>query len=83
MSKSGKIRKLEEQERRLAFFKQDYDHYEEKKVEDKWYVKMLLKNNSDKGRWIVAIYPEKSFIKYKGYGKYQQSFEDSTKEELD
>ncbi len=53
-----------ELERRLSFFKdQERDHYEEKKVGTKWYVKNLGKNNT----WCVDVYTEENYRKYNPY----------------
>lgn len=63
MSKRKKIPK-EEMIKRLAFFDQKIDHYEEKMVDHCWYVKNF---NRGTGRWQVGKYSIESYRKYKDY----------------
>lgn len=57
---------MNQEERLKHFSHQGEDHYEEKKVEDEWYVKMY---NRGTQRWQVAIYTLESFKKYKEFGE--------------
>ena len=58
-------------EERLKMFEGDF--YQEKKVGDKWYVKMLVRGNQYKPDfWTVAEYSEKSFDNYKGYNEFKK-----------
>lgn len=57
-----------EMKRRLSLFKQEKDHYEEKKVGDRWYIKNLGVKNT----WQVDIYSEENYNRYINYSnKYK------------
>ena len=58
----SKQKKLLRQQELLKNFEGDF--YQEKKINDKWYVKMW---NGGTKRWQVAIYSEDSFKRYKSY----------------
>ncbi len=47
-----------------AFSNQTIEHYEEKQVEDCWFVKMY---NAGNKKWQIAIYSKESFAQYKQF----------------
>jgi len=59
-----KLKRLKEQQDRLAQFDQEVDHYEEKDMGGEIWVKMW---NGGTKRWQVAIFSPESFKKYKAY----------------
>lgn len=65
-SKRRKERKKEQrrqkQQELLKHFEGDF--YQEKKIGDKWFVKLF---NGNTGNWQVAIYSEDSFKRYKEF----------------
>lgn len=67
MSKTSKNKRHQLQQELLSLFEGDF--YQEKKVGDKWYIKMF---NGNTGNWQVAQYSEKS---YKAYKSFSQSKE--------
>jgi len=77
MSRKRKARR-EEQERRLKEFIQDFEHYEERRIGDKIWVKHW---NGGTNLWQVAIFTEQSFRKYKNYGENRQLFENAINKE--
>ena len=62
----SKAKRIARQELLLkeVFSHQIGDFYEEKQVGDKWYIKMY---NRGSDRWIVAIYSNDSFRRYKTF----------------
>ena len=64
--KKGRQKRRLRQEQLLKeyFSHQVNDFYEEKKVGDKWYVKMY---NGGNDNWQVAIFSSQSFRNYKGF----------------
>jgi len=64
-----KKEKLERQIELLKKFNQEEDYYEEKKIDNKWYIKSF---NGGTKRWQVSIFEEDKFKKYKGYNKVQE-----------
>jgi hypothetical protein len=63
-SNTKKLRRQQEQQRRLAIFVQDYDHYEEREINGEIWVKQYDAANHN---WIVAIYSRESFRRYKNF----------------
>ena len=68
MSKTTrKAKRLARQEELLKVFSHQVgDFYEEKKVGDKWYIKM---HNGNTDTWQVAIFTNQSFRSYKTFRK--------------
>lgn len=64
MGKLKQQRNRIKQEQKLAIFVQDYDHYEEKKVKEEYWIKQF---NGKTGKWQVAVYSPRSFKNYKVY----------------
>ena len=72
MTKTKKLRMDKEREDKLKLFEQTYDHYEEKRIGDKWYIKSF---NGGTKFWQVAVYSLASYERYKQYGQNRQDFE--------
>ena len=73
MSTSKRRKEKQKEQRRqkqrelLKYFEGDF--YQEKKIGDKWFVKMF---NGNTERWQVAIYSESSFQTYKEFQENKQ-----------
>ena len=68
-----KARRLARQIELLKNFSQEEDHYEEKKIGDKWYIKSW---NGGTKRWQVAIFGEGSFGNYKAFSDIRREEEE-------
>lgn len=67
MTRVTKKKKLERAERQKELLKHfTEDHYEEKEIEQEWFVKMW---NGDKKIWQVAVFSKESFARYKQFQK--------------
>ena len=70
----GQAKKLKRLARQAELLKNfDEDHYQEKKVGDKWYVKQW---NGNSKRWQVAIFSETSYKKYKQFAQARKEEEE-------
>ena len=76
MSKSKQLKRQACQIELLKNFEGDF--YQEKKIGDKWYVKMW---NGATKKWQVAVYGENSFRNYKKFTEAQE-YEDELQEKF-
>lgn len=68
-----KNKRLEIQKERLQEFNhQTEDHYEERKIGSEWWIKSY---SGVTNRWMVSIYSEQSYQKYKNYNENKNNFE--------
>lgn len=68
---SKKKKKQIQQDRLKEFEHQTEDHYEERKIGDKWFIKMW---NGGTNKWQVAIYSEESYSRYKRFREDEVEF---------
>ena len=68
-----KLKRLQIQNERLSFFNQEEDHYEEKKVDGGWFIKMW---NGGTQRWQVSMFTDVAYKKYKAFGNAKQEEEE-------
>lgn len=72
--KPKQLKRLQRQEGLLHEFdgQEHEEHYEEKHIGDKWYVKSW---NGGTKRWQVSVYSEDSFKRYKSWTDRNTEFE--------